>query len=171
MAIEEFDGLLDKFNADKGLVVTFFVVFSRFEATMKAMGHMKGKDGDPAEPDWENFAKVYRDYFKSDLTEELKKAVTYIETKPPKQQVRKGKNELTWAENRHPANMPQLLRLTLYVRRVRNNLFHGGKFAGGIDATPERNTELLHHSLVLLDEFIRLGTAHGAPFQAHFFGY
>lgn len=38
--------------------------------------------------------------------------------------------------------------MLLYVRRVRNNLFHGGKFNGRRFA-PERSELLLRHSLTI----------------------
>lgn len=37
----------------------------------------------------------------------------------------------------------------LYVRRIRNNLFHGGKFNGHW-FEPKRSEELLRHSLTIL---------------------
>lgn len=37
----------------------------------------------------------------------------------------------------------------LYVRRVRNNLFHGGKFNGRF-FDPERSRELLEYSITIL---------------------
>ena len=44
------------------------------------------------------------------------------------------------------------------VKRIRNNLFHGGKFpipTGPVSA-PERDTELLEHGLVILHALLEL---------------
>lgn len=52
--------------------------------------------------------------------------------------------------------------LVLYIRRVRNNLFHGGKFAGQW-FDPDRSKALLEASVLLLGHFITIdGEVHAA---------
>lgn len=79
--------------------------------------------------------------------EPLRGAVEYILSHPPKKQVIRN-GFLDW-EDSAPSTDSQADRIRLYVRRVRNNLFHGGKFNGRWLA-PERSEALLRHSLVIL---------------------
>jgi hypothetical protein len=66
---------------------------------------------------------------------------------PPKKQVY-ANNVLQWRVVAPQAENENDL-ILLYVRRVRNNLFHGGKFNGRF-FDPERSTELLKHSITVL---------------------
>jgi hypothetical protein len=67
---------------------------------------------------------------------------------PPKKQV-VASDGLGWRES-PPTGLPEAEKILLYVRRVRNNLFHGGKFNGKWFA-PERSGELIKHCLIILD--------------------
>lgn len=65
----------------------------------------------------------------------------------PKRQIVDGGN-LAWAPAAPSTDLRSDLVLT-YVRRVRNNLFHGGKFNGRW-FQPQRSEQLLKHSLTIL---------------------
>lgn len=124
------------------LAIDLFVKFARVEYSLKAAGFHMG-DGD-AKPDWDALAAEISGKLESYPT--LTDAVTYISKHPPKKQVI-VKNVLSWDEQQTaPSNTQELL---MYVRRVRNNLFHGGKFNGKW-LNPERNKDLLSHTLCIL---------------------
>jgi hypothetical protein len=74
-------------------------------------------------------------------------AINYYLTKPPKKQVVLNGN-LDWEESKpdHKNQAELILRL---VCRVRNNLFHGGKFNNRW-FEPQRSEELLSNGLVIL---------------------
>ena len=60
---------------------------------------------------------------------------------------------LCWQDvNNCTKNATSLFR---HIRRVRNNLFHGGKF-GGNWLEPDRSKLLLTYSLMILNELIKL---------------
>lgn len=67
---------------------------------------------------------------------------------PPKKQIVEG-GVLGWSASTPQTDL-QSDRLLIYVRRVRNNLFHGGKFNGRW-FEPERSTVLMQHSLTILN--------------------
>ena len=124
----------------------FFYCFSRTEYALKASGFNKG-DG-KAEANWRNFAQAVEDLIANPISQALKDAVDFLLQAPPKQQVIVGGN-LEWKES-PPKTNSRADELLTYVRRVRNNLFHGGKFNGHWFA-PERSELLIKHSLVVLE--------------------
>jgi hypothetical protein len=135
---------LDKLSYD------FFKLFSRFEYSLKATGFHSG-EGD-AKPDWRKFAESVSGIFENPKNNELREAIQYISNNPPKKQVIK-QGLLEWSQANPTAALKSDLMLS-YVRRVRNNLFHGGKFNGHWFA-PERSEPLIRHSLVILNACLK----------------
>jgi hypothetical protein len=127
------------------LAAELFRTFSRFEYSLKAAGFHRG-DGD-AEPDWRTFALSIEAGLQNPNGEELREAIDYILHNPPKKQVIRN-GVLEWSDAPPTTNSRADL-ILLYVRRVRNNLFHGGKFNGRW-FEPERSKVLLRCSLVIL---------------------
>ena len=122
-----------------------FRLFARFEYALKAAGFHRG-DGN-AEADWRTFAESLNGLFEAIEDPALGEAVDYFRAHPPKKQVIRD-GLLEWDE-RQPQTDLEADRILLYVRRVRNNLFHGGKFNGRWFA-PERSDILLRHSMTIL---------------------
>src|SRR5689334_17856713 len=117
-------------NFDANLACEFLGVFARYEYALKAAGFAAG---DPVQPAWDTYAKSIDPVFSKISDKAFHQAVEYLLTKPPKKQVlRAGK--LEW-ETTPFDNVPRAQKVLTMVRRVRNNLFHGGKFfpteAGG----------------------------------------
>ncbi|NWG38878.1 MAG: hypothetical protein HXY27_02775 [Hydrogenophilaceae bacterium] len=80
-------------------------------------------------------------------SKDLKEAIDFILGAPPKKQmIRNG--VIKWEESK-PTTDSKADELLIYVRRVRNNLFHGGKFNGHW-FSPERSEALLRSSLTIL---------------------
>lgn len=143
----------------------FFFFFSQFEYAMKKSVYLKPKSvteqgvvkDDTAEADWAKLAKsqAVTDLVTNAVGEQgsnqcLKEAILYLRDTPPKKQIVSTSGSLDWRDVTQPELLP--LRLTLYVRRVRNNLFHGGK-AKNAGESIERNKKLLEHALIVLYEF------------------
>jgi len=126
------------------LAFTFFKLFSRFEYALKASGYYKNEK--EANPDWDKFAKDIDHIFDGKYDANLGNAVDFLLRDPPKKQsIINGKVE--FKASRVSGTTADML--LIYVRRVRNNLFHGGKFNGEW-FDPERSEPLLRHSIVVL---------------------
>ncbi|WP_299429523.1 hypothetical protein [uncultured Meiothermus sp.] len=122
-----------------------FQVYSRTEYALKAAGYNHG-DG-AAEANWRKFAHAVEGLIANPTTQELREAIDFFFNAPPKKQVIVG-GIIQW-EVSEPETNSRADRLLIYVRRVRNNLFHGGKFNGRW-FDPERSEPLLRHSLTIL---------------------
>lgn len=135
---------------DKELVWDFFVTFSRFEYALKASGkyRRRGKDA-AAEADWEKFAKDLGRLEKAELNPVLKRGAYLIEN-PPRKQVINSAGSLDWAEAE--PNGAEIRKLLIYIRRVRNNLFHGGKAHRG----SERDRDLIDASRSVLKAILEI---------------
>ncbi|WP_417832579.1 hypothetical protein [Terasakiella sp.] len=128
------------------LAAKFFKTFSRMEYALKAASFHNGNG--KAEANWTKFSEAINTCFDDIDDPDLIAALDYIESNPPKKQiVRDG--ALEWSEVA-PRSASKVDLVLLYIRRVRNNLFHGGKFNGHW-FEPERSQELLSHSLVVLN--------------------
>lgn len=137
----------------KELALEFFLVFSRVEFALKAAGYAyQSRDG--AKPAWDRFARELKDTFNPDINAELETAYAYYIGLPPQKQVFKD-GVLGW-ENSIPTNHSPIETLMIYIRRVRNNLFHGGKFNPQNYDETERNEYLLKFALCILKETLNL---------------
>ena len=146
------------------LASDLFRTFARFEYALKAAGfyqHATPHD-DAAKPDWTAFARSVRDALNNPADADLREAVEYILGHPPQKQIIRDET-LDWREALPPTTPGDRADLVLMlVRRVRNNLFHGGKFsAQWFD--PTRSEQLLRHSLTILRGCLEASpTVHGA---------
>lgn len=132
---------------DPKIAKEFFFKFARFEYALKVCGY-HNENGD-VRIDWNGFARALTGVFEEPLSPELKRAIEYYSDHPPKKQVvRNGK--IQWQDAPLTDNETSQ-RILTYVRRVRNNLFHGGKFKGEHLEDPERSDDLMRHGLVVLD--------------------
>lgn len=133
------------------LAIELFRTFARFEYALKAAGFYQRPSAgdDAAQPDWKAFAATVRDALNKPTNAELAEAIEYIVDYPPQKQIIRGQT-LDWRPalpTTPPGDRADLV--LVLVRRVRNNLFHGGKFsAQWFD--PTRSEQLLRHSLTIL---------------------
>ncbi len=129
------------------IAIELFRRFARMEYALKAAGFHNGEG--KAEANWDKFAVSIRG--RLEINPRIADAVKYMTENPPKNQVVLNGN-LEWqSASRDDSQTHELL---LCVRRVRNNLFHGGKFNGHW-FEPERSEILLRHSLSILDACLR----------------
>lgn len=97
----------------------FIATFLRFEFALKESGF--GPENADALVEWRRVAdELGQDFF--DYIRTSGKAATLVNA-PPKKQVTRS-HQLEWVDQNPPRNVTELLSA---VRRVRNNLFHGGK--------------------------------------------
>jgi len=122
-----------------------FRVFSRTEYALKASGFNDG-DGE-AKANWKKFAFAVEAVITNPPSPAVQEAIDFFRNTPPKKQVIVG-GVIQW-ELSEPQTNSGADKLLIYVRRVRNNLFHGGKFNGHW-FDPERSEPLLRHSLTIL---------------------
>ena len=127
------------------LAFDFFREFARCEYCLKAIGMRKADRN--AKADWSALAAQLSDVIEAPDSRELAAAVKYFLEHPPKKQVVED-GVLAWDDSL-PDHKSQADLLLLLVCRVRNNLFHGGKFNGRW-FEPERSEELLKHGLAIL---------------------
>ncbi|MDD1795733.1 hypothetical protein LRP50_21670 [Enterovibrio sp. ZSDZ42] len=132
-------------NLDR-LSFDFFKLFSRMEYALKAASFHRGEGTAP--PDWTKFSQDIDAKFQAIKNEKLDECRQYILAHPPKKQVIR-EEKIVWSDT-PPRSENNTDLLLLYVRRVRNNLFHGGKFNGNW-FEPERCEELLNSSKVILE--------------------
>jgi hypothetical protein len=140
----------------ENLAADFFKKFARCEFALKD-GGLHRRDKTDAEPDWRSFALSIEDNLSEEELEKpelekLKKAVEYILEHPPKKQVIEN-DRLKWRDANPSTNSRADLILIL-VRRVRNNLFHGGKFNSDW-FNPDRSETLIKNSVTILDACFR----------------
>ena len=144
---------LEDVEINRELVLRFFLVFSRFEFALKFAGYARGNEN-YVEPNWKCFAASIRDRFDKNHSPQLAQACDYFLVNPPNQQVWID-SSLAWSPN-IPTNRnsePELL--IALVKRVRNNLFHGGKYHAKMHEETARSEELLRGSILILEECLR----------------
>lgn len=142
------------------LIFDFFFWFSRFESALKENNWLQVKTvGATALADWKGFVEAYSgDYVLSDAAKSL------IAANPKKQVV--GDAGLAFTHVTFPDSASQLDRVTLLLKTVRNNLFHGGKHGNAYWDDSDRIRLLLPLCISVLKELAELG-----GMQADFTGY
>ncbi len=133
---------------DRELVFEFFWRFSVFECALKATGFVRARGmSDAAEADWDLFAQEID--FRKCSTPGLPQAVTALRQLNPKRQVFRG-GRLVWEEQAPTKNKGEQYTIEL-LKRVRNNLFHGGKYPDGPIGQVERDQKILRAALTILN--------------------
>ncbi len=136
------------------LINEFFVTFSRFECALKATGFASG-DNNRVKANWDTFTSSIRESFDKAKTGPVESAINYLSNHPPRVQ-NYDRGQLGWNERVFQANEPLINKLSLSIRDVRNNLFHGGKFNGSYQEDVSRNFILLKHSIEILNYWLKL---------------
>lgn len=140
-----------------------FYQFARTEYALKAAGFYCPNQV-VAKADWRRFAESSEIVvmFETPKTRLLADAIQYIKDNPPKKQT--IVNELlAWSDAKPSTNLDSDL-ILIYVRRIRNNLFHGGKFNGHWFA-PERSERLIDAALQILRSCRKASTEVGRAYR------
>ena len=133
------------------------------EYALKATGHVQNNNGD-ARANWDTFANSISDGFERIEDDDFKRAVKYLNERPPfKQVIRKGR--LGYEERTRDNRQSRAALVLLSVRTVRNNLFHGGKFLPAGELDEGRDETLVQHSLTVLKHCVDLSREVGTHYQ------
>ena len=123
-------------------------VLMRLEFALKDAGYVVAGQRQTAEVQWDRYANEKLGSAFWNKIKEATSAAALIESPPKRQVVDQGGN-LAWEEAGAVKSVQELVGA---LRRVRNNLFHGGK-SGDPDA--ERNARLYAASLYIIDQILR----------------
>ncbi|MCU7886555.1 MAG: hypothetical protein KZQ82_20385 [Candidatus Thiodiazotropha sp. (ex Lucinoma annulata)] len=143
----------------KELVYKFFLYFSRFEFALKKSGFVCAGHRNSAQVDWNKFHQTYSsDYVidtdEGDLLEHPPEVQVYID------------QTISFSNLTFPNNSSNLKKLTLALRFMRNNLFHGGKYGGKDWDDKARLSFLLTHGIHSLERMVELNV----DVKVHFYG-
>jgi hypothetical protein len=134
------------------LAFGFFKLFAQYEYALKAMGYGRAGRSGQAEPDWDKFANSVGGKVMDVQEPEVDAAIKFLLDKPPKRQVWRN-DQVEWEAVTSSDRLPQTL--FAHIRRVRNNLYHGGKFnARWLD--PPRSRELIEKSMCILKKLLEV---------------
>ena len=133
------------------LICEFLAVFSRVEYSLKETIIYASGDSNVVNASWDTFANDIDEIFLSVDNLKLKQAIKYLLENPPKKQVLEN-GELLFKESEIDNNQKKTQQVLLMVRRVRNNLFHGGKYGVNND----RDEKLIEYSLKVLTECVKI---------------
>ncbi len=147
---------------DHDLLLEFFLTFARFEFALKAAGFVGG-DLRRAWPNWDGFGQSL-DLDTARLDPNFSAAFEYFGLHPPWRQV-VTTNGLVWDSTVGFTTLERMEQVLELVRRVRNNLFHGGKFSDEVYSGPGRNELLLRHSLAVLHRCLELSPSVAASYD------
>ena len=136
----------------ESIMFDFFITFARFECALKASKYLKTNRG-YVEADWKKFSESISESFNSNFSGDIKHAVDYILKNPPAKQVIKD-DVLDWEEKQSTAET-DVEKLVFYIKNVRNNMFHGGKF-NSIRTEEDRNYKLIVYSIQILNYWLNL---------------
>ncbi|MBL4829424.1 MAG: hypothetical protein JKY55_06015 [Aliivibrio sp.] len=137
---------------DKDLVYEFLVVFLRLEYAAKMNEFVvplaEGEQERKLTVLWEDVSDQIEENWTVALREddELKNAADYYDTYPPEKQILT--TDGIEFKNTEIQNVASSLKLLLAVRRVRNNLFHGGKASKSENV--ERSSALLRNGITII---------------------
>jgi hypothetical protein len=142
----------DRDNSQRELIQEFFMLFSKFEYALKMSGFHNGNGN--AKADWESFSSSIDDVFLENPSQETSEGIAYFNKKPPRKQV-VTEGKLAWSDN-PPNSKTKTGQLVLYVCRVRNNVFHGGKYCGHFLSVPDRSEMLIKSCIEILNHALAL---------------
>lgn len=103
----------------------FMIIFSRFEYALKHSDYCAGKINQDAKPDWDLLAQhvAEQNLYKENPT--LKQYVNFILQAPPQKEIRIT-DGVTFKDAALGGGGEEK-EIGVAIRRIRNNLFHGGK--------------------------------------------
>jgi hypothetical protein len=132
---------------DRANAIILFFMFSRFEYALKRGGYVQWTE--EAKPDWGRYARDHAALLISISSSEFTDAVALLKDSPPKKQIIRD-GHLDWGQDRSVSGF-DFARLLCLVRRVRNNLFHGGKV---LELDGDRNQKLIDASIAVMDTIL-----------------
>ncbi len=156
------DPALTHLTVHPQIALEFLAVFSRFEFALKVTNYRQPGEGE-ARVDWIEFANDLADSFDPNRTAQLAAAFAYL-TGEPLRRFAVQNGALGWFQLNLPPGASDAETVVRLIRQVRNNLFHGGKYAPDPEGGPDRDRRLVESALVLLPELRRLVPAVDAAY-------
>ena len=150
---ETYTLLSDHLHLSPGLFLEFLTVFSRAEYALKTAKYHE--QAPHVTPSWDRFANHINTDFRLITDTEFLEAVNYLMTNPPGKQVIED-GELRFRPTDVDPDQTRAQQVLGLVRRVRNNLFHGGKFVTAEQDNNHRNHRLIEASLTVLKRCLTL---------------
>ena len=137
------------------LASELFMLFARCEYALKCLGFIKAYKNGMFELDWDAFSNLYGAIVFNGTSLDISDSVEYLLNCPPQRQIIGPDGKFSWAAVSNSDHSVQAL--FGHVRRVRNNLFHGGKFGGERSEWVEvdRSYKLINAALTVLKEISR----------------
>ena len=130
------------------LACEFLAVFSRFEYALKSTAYALG-GANHVTPDWDLFGRHIDERFRASSNEKIADAIDFLLKHSPRKQVLVD-GRIRLRDCPPDRNLPQAVQVLLMVRRVRNNLFHGGKYLPDGETEAGRNECLVSCSMQVL---------------------
>ena len=131
------------------LYFEFFTTFSKMECALKEAGYLMKKDGE-ATANWDTFANSVDPAILQHQDPDLQSAYRLLKESPPWKQVAK-KGRVLFEDTPFASPTETFRYYTDVLRRLRNNLFHGGKFNKSLGNNPSRNRQLVSAGLRVLE--------------------
>ena len=137
---------------DGALVSEFFAVFARFEYAMKASHYCKSDQWNNAVPDWPALKQNLGPTLENTTDRDLRRAMEFLLDAPPL--VQKCVDGAPNFQVVPLAGNSKGAKVLNAAKRVRNNLFHGGKHTP--HSPPARDTELIEAALCVLQHCLEM---------------
>lgn len=134
-------------DALKDLAFEFFYWFSRFEFALKENGLLKAGPHNSAQADWNKFIATFEMHYEIDI------AAEELLANPPDVQVVDNGHAWRWSPLTLSDDQSNLSKITLILKTIRNNLFHGGKHGAEGWDKPDRVEFLLSRGIQVLNSF------------------
>ena len=133
------------------LGIKFFLSFARFEYALKTSGFLENKSY--ASPDW----NAYAESIEAQMNEKpsIQESLEYFVAHPTKSQDNIN-GRVQYVETPFENQCSTFTWAIRMIKRVRNNFFHGGKYRDLVVEDSLRNTTLLNHSLIVLNECLKI---------------
>lgn len=139
----------------------FFKVMMRLEFALKEIGYCRTANNQKAEVDWDRFVNERLGASFFDEVNAEGNASVLIQS-PPKRQTVDGHGYLAWDQTGAVSNVQELIGS---LRRIRNNLFHGGK---SCDPDRDRNDALVGNALCVVDSILQKDHDLRMMFEGHY---
>ena len=125
------------------LALEFLATFSRLEYALKVTGHLQSNEGE-AKADWKKFVSKIEYIFKPKNLDDFNFLFEY-----KLEMLGHVGNSIDWIEFNTSKTKNNLDCVILKIKQIRNNLFHGGKYAPAENSEDEK---LLKASINILLE-------------------
>lgn len=140
----------DDLQIGADLVCHFFASFARFEYAMKATQYGRADRFGNAVADWNALKSELGKVIEPTLTGSAREAIDYLLAEPPQVQKFIDGQATFQAVPLSGDNLGA--KAISAAKRVRNNLFHGGKHTP--HSSPDRDTKLIEAALAVLEACI-----------------